>query len=80
MEMLATLKEPLFDSSFNAWVWAMAACAFLGMTRIGEATVRSRKMYNTNLHATQGFIPRGHGNKGTPYVQIGLPKATSVHS
>ena len=53
----------------------MAAYAFLGMMRIGEATVRSRKMCNTNLHATQGCIRRGHGNKGTPYVQIDFPKA-----
>jgi len=79
LSMLAVLKESLrLDSSFDACVWAMAACAFWGMMRLGEATVKSRKDFSPLSYPTRGCVVQGHDNKGTPYARIDLPKTKTA--
>ena len=77
--MLTVLKVTLrLDYNFDACVWAMAACAFWGMTRFGEATVESRKAFHPLSHTSRGCVHQGHDNKGTPYARIDLPKAKTA--
>ena len=77
--ILTLLKRSLqLDSSFDASVWAMAACAFWGMMRLGEATVGSRKDFNPLSYPTRGCVVQGHDLKGAPYARIDLPKAKTA--
>ncbi|CAA7270073.1 unnamed protein product [Cyclocybe aegerita] len=49
--MLRALKRTLnLNDTFDACVWAMAACAFWGMMRFGEVSVKSRKDFSGDKH------------------------------
>lgn len=79
LAMLKALKHSLqLNSSFDASVWAMASCAFWGMMRLGEATVKSRRDFSPFSHPTRGSVFQGHENKGSPYARIDLPKAKTA--
>ena len=77
--MLTTLKSVLrLDNSFDACVWAVATCAFWGMMRLGEATVRSRNDFSLLANPSRSSLLRGHDLKGVPYARIDLPKAKTA--
>lgn len=81
IRMLAALKSALdLTDPFDACIWAIAACAFWGMMRLGEATVRSRAKFSPLLHLTRGHSFFGVDLKGKHYARLDLPAAKTARA
>jgi hypothetical protein len=77
--MLRVVKELLnLNSPFDACVWAIATCAFWGMMRLGEATVKSRDTFNPSLHLTRGDAFQALDMHRRRYVRLDLPSAKTA--
>lgn len=76
LPMLETLHSELnLDDPFDACVWAMAACAFWGLMRFGEVSVKSRAAFDPARHLTRGDAHLLHNLAGQPYFSLHLPSA-----
>lgn len=79
LRMLNTLYSSLdLSVPFDACVWAAATCAFWGMMRFGETTVRSRRAFSPSLHPTRANAISGTDSKGKEFVRIDLPSAKTA--
>lgn len=79
LPMLACLKSSLnLADPFEACVWAMAACAFWGMMRFGEVSVKSRPLFSPTRHLTRADAFFGHDLDGRPYARLSLPSAKTA--
>ncbi|OSD06416.1 DNA breaking-rejoining enzyme [Trametes coccinea BRFM310] len=79
LHMLADLKQTLrLTDPFEACIWAIAACAFWGLMRFGEATVRSRSQFRPthNLKRSDAFF--GWDLDGKEYARLDLPTAKTA--
>jgi len=77
--MLTALKATLMLSEpFDACIWAIATCAFWGMMRFGEATVKSRGAFNGSLHLKRQDFFAGTDLDNKPYVRLDLPSAKTA--
>jgi hypothetical protein len=90
--LLDSLRDHLdLASSFDACIWAAATCAFWGMMRFGEVTVKSRAKNGVQADADGlggGFDGARHlkrrdmvisyDSQGSLYIKLTLPAAKSV--
>jgi len=77
--MLSALKLSLkLDEPFEACVWAIATCAFWGMMRFGEVTVKSRAAFDGKLHLKSSHITFGQDLRSKPYARLDLPSAKTA--
>jgi len=66
------------NSSFDACVWVIATCAFWGMMRSGEATVRSQSDFTPSKYLTRGDHTEAVDARGKPYLRLDLPSAKTA--
>lgn len=79
LSMLTALKNTLILSdSFDACIWAIAACAFWGMMRFGEVTVKSRTEFNGSKHLKRYDAADGRDDTGRRFAKLGLPSAKTA--
>lgn len=79
LHMLAALKATLrLTEPFDACVWAMATCAFWGMMRFGEVSVKSRSAFNRARHLKRADAHFDNDLAGCPYVRLDLPSAKTA--
>jgi hypothetical protein len=77
--MLRILKHTLdLSFPFDACVWAMAACAFWGMMRLGEVTVKSQKEFNPLKHLKRKDAVFNLDLLGKRYARLDLPSAKTA--
>ncbi|CAA7260556.1 unnamed protein product [Cyclocybe aegerita] len=77
--MLRALKRTLnLNDTFDACVWAMAACAFWGMMRFGEVSVKSRKDFSGDKHLKRRDAFLGRDLDGRRYARLDLPSAKTA--
>ncbi|THG95219.1 hypothetical protein EW026_g6389 [Hermanssonia centrifuga] len=77
--MLIALKRTLdLKSPFDACIWAMAACAFWGMMRFGEVSVKSRQVFHTMRHLARRHLVYGTDLNGRSYARLDLPAAKTA--
>jgi len=79
LPMMRALRLHLDHANpFDACVWAMCACAFFGLMRFGEVSVKSRSDFSSarNLTRADGhFIADADGR---PYLKLSLPMAKTA--
>lgn len=81
LDMLAVLKAELnLMDPFDACVWAIAACAFWGLMRFGEVTVKSRIDFDPARHLTRADAHYGHDLEGQPFFRLHLPSAKTARA
>ena len=79
LPMLASLKANLdLSTPFAACIWAMVSCAFWGMMRFGEVSVKSRSSFNGTTHLKQSDTFFRHDLNGNLYVTLSLPSAKTA--
>lgn len=79
LRMLRALKRSLDPASpFEACMWAIATCAFWGMMRFGETTVRSRAAFSPMLHIARRHVIFDRDLTGKPYARLDLPAAKTA--
>ena len=66
------------NTPFDACVWAIATCAFWGLMRLGEATVKSRGAFNPSVHLTRGDVHEKRDKNDRRYVRMDLPSAKTA--
>jgi hypothetical protein len=77
--MLTVLKAQLdLSAPFDACVWAMATCAFWGMMRFGEVSVKSRAAFNGSLHLKRCDVFIGRDVRNSLYAKLNLPSAKTA--
>jgi hypothetical protein len=79
LPMLAALRYGLnLSDPFDAAVWAICSCAFWGLMRSGEVTVKTRGSFDGAKHAKRADARFGRNQLGQPYVRISLPTAKTA--
>jgi hypothetical protein len=79
LPMLTSLMANLdLKSPFDACIWAMATCAFWGMMRFGEVSVKSRSSFNGATHLKRSDVFFGHDLDGNLYVKLMLLSAKTA--
>lgn len=79
LAMLHTLRSELdLTDPFDACVWAMALCAFWGLMRFGEVSVKARADFSPERHLTRANVFYGHDLDGKPYMRLDLPAAKTA--
>lgn len=79
LNMLSALKTSLdLNDPFDACIWAAVTCAFWGLMRFGEITVKSRQAFSTSKHLKRKDAYRGHDLVGKVYVRLDLPSAKTA--
>ncbi|GJE88948.1 DNA breaking-rejoining enzyme [Phanerochaete sordida] len=79
LQMLAALRADLdLSDPFNACVWAIAACAFWGLMRFGELTVKSRAAFDPGKHLTRGDADYAFDLDGKPFFRLNLREAKTA--
>jgi hypothetical protein len=77
--MLRALKTSLkLMESFDACVWDMACCAFWGMMRFGEVSVKSRTSFHGDRHLKRKDSFVGLDMDGRKYIRLDLPSAKTA--
>ena len=77
--MLRLVKDSLnLNSPFDACVWAIAACAFWGLMRLGEAMVKSKPDFRASKDLTRGDATEARDSRGRRYVRLDLPSAKTA--
>ena len=77
--MLSALKATLdLNSSFDACIWAMAVCAFWGMMRFGEVSVKARSAFSPSEHLKRIDAMFGQDLNNKQYVRLDLPSAKTA--
>ncbi|TFY61177.1 hypothetical protein EVJ58_g4674 [Rhodofomes roseus] len=79
IHMLAALRAGLdLNNPFDACVWAAAACAFWGLMRFGEITVRSRAAFDGSKHIKRADAMTALDVNGKLYARLDLPAAKTA--
>lgn len=79
IHMLATLKQELdLTHSWDACVWAAACCAFWGLMRFGEVTVKSRAAFTPGKCLARKHMVSATDIDGRPYIRLDLPSAKTA--
>jgi hypothetical protein len=79
LSMLAALHLGLnLDDPFEAAVWALCTCAFWGLMRFGEVTVKRRTDYKPSVHISRGHVLFSRDQLGHPYARLTLPTARTA--
>ncbi|GJF00473.1 hypothetical protein PsYK624_167610 [Phanerochaete sordida] len=79
LQMLVVLRLELdLDDPFDACVWAMACCAFWGLMRFGEVSVKSRSHFDPDKHLTRADAHYGVDIDGYPFFRLHLPSAKTA--
>lgn len=79
LRMLTALKLTLvLSDSFDACVWAAASCAFWGLMRFGEVSVKSRANFCGDKHLTRADVKTGVDLDGKFYARLDLPSAKTA--
>lgn len=79
LNMLRALKATLdITLSFDACIWAMCTCAFWGMMRFGEVSVKSRAAFDGTKHLKRRDAFIGTDLSGKPYARLSLPSAKTA--
>jgi hypothetical protein len=79
MPMLQALKQSLvLTDSFDSCIWAMASCAFWGMMRFGEVSVKSRTEFKGTKHLKRSDAYLGVDMDGLRYARLDLPSAKTA--
>jgi hypothetical protein len=74
--MLMALRNTLdLTDSFDACIWAAATCAFFGLMRFGELSVRSQAAFSPQLHLAREHALFDHDKAGSARVKLLLPRA-----
>ena len=77
--MLRALRATLdLSNTFDACIWAMACCAFWGMMRFGEVSVKSRKDFDGAKHLKRSDAFMGYDLDGKRYARLDLPSAKTA--
>ncbi|KAJ7649242.1 hypothetical protein B0H17DRAFT_958584 [Mycena rosella] len=79
IEMLHALRAILnLSDPFDTCIWAMTLCAFWGMMRFGEVSVKTRSTFNGGKHLKRrdAFFDFDRNNK--PYAHLDLPDAKTA--
>lgn len=77
--MLAALRVVLdITDSFDACVWAAAACAFWGIMRFGEVSVPACTAFRQRLHLTRADALLAVDLDGRPYARLALSAAKTA--
>ncbi|KAG1857240.1 hypothetical protein C8R48DRAFT_607546, partial [Suillus tomentosus] len=63
------------DQPFDACIWAISSCAFFGMMRFGEVSVKSHTDFDTSKHIMQENVFFSFDLAAKPYARLNLPKA-----
>ena len=79
ISMLQSLRASLvLGDSFDACIWAMATCAFWGMMRFGEVSVKSRNDFDKAKHVKRRDVVFGFDRDGKQYARLDLPSAKTT--
>ncbi|GJE95065.1 hypothetical protein PsYK624_112440 [Phanerochaete sordida] len=79
LRMLAALQAELdLSDPFDACVWAIACCAFWGLMRFGEVTVKSRAAFDPDKHLTRGDADFDFDLDGKPFFRLNLRAAKTA--
>jgi hypothetical protein len=77
--MLRSLRASLnLNDPFEACIWAMSTCAFWGMMRFGEVSVRSRNDFDKTRHIKRRDVLFGFDRDGKHYARLDLPSAKTA--
>lgn len=77
--MLRALRATLnINEPFDACIWAMCACAFWGMMRFGEVSVKSRVAFDGTKHLKRRDVLISSDLMGKPYARLDLPSAKTA--
>lgn len=77
--MLRALKATLeISSPFDACIWAMCTCAFWGLMRFGEVSVKSGAAFNGSKHLKRRDAVLSLDLDGKPYATLSLPSAKTA--
>ncbi|KIJ37639.1 hypothetical protein M422DRAFT_98758, partial [Sphaerobolus stellatus SS14] len=77
--MLSALKLSLhIDQPYGACIWAMSTCAFWGMMRSAEVSVKSQKDFNGSRHLKRSDAHFGKDLDGKLYARLDLPSAKTA--
>ncbi|KAJ7148052.1 hypothetical protein C8R43DRAFT_951117 [Mycena crocata] len=77
--MLRALRATLdLNDPFDACIWAMACCAFWGMMRFGEVSVKSRSDFDGTKHLKREDCHQGFDQDGKLYARLDLPDAKTA--
>ena len=77
--MLQSLRALLvLGDPFDACIWAMATCAFWGMMRFGEVSVKSRNDFDKAKHVKRRDVVFGFDRDGKQYARLDLPSAKTA--
>ena len=77
--MLHALKSTLdISQPFDACVWAMATCAFFGMMRFGEVSVKAATAFDGTKHLKRKDVVIGYDLRGKRYARLDLPSAKTA--
>ncbi|KAJ7929796.1 hypothetical protein B0H13DRAFT_2310178 [Mycena leptocephala] len=66
------------DDPFDACIWAMACCAFWGMVRFGECSVKSRNDFDGQKHLKREDCHEGLDQDGKLFARLDLPDAKTA--
>lgn len=79
LAMMRAIKATLdLTKPFDACVWAICACAYWGMMRLGEVTVNTRSAFNKAKHLTRKNAYFGYDLDGKRYARLDLPSAKTA--
>ena len=77
--MLHALRAALNpDNPFEACIWVMALCAFLGMMRFGEVSVTTRNAFDKAKHLSCRDAHFSFDLDRKPYARLDLPSSKTV--
>ncbi len=77
--MLHTLRAVLdLSDPFDACLWAQCTCAFFGLMRFGEVTVKSRGAFDRRQHLSRADLFFGTDMENRPYARLRLPSAKTA--
>ncbi|KAF5382385.1 hypothetical protein D9757_009774 [Collybiopsis confluens] len=76
--MRALLLSLNLEDGFDACLWAACTCAFWGLMRWGEVSVRSRPSFSPNSSITRADAHLLVDSLGKEYIRLDLPKAKTA--
>ncbi|KAF5366868.1 hypothetical protein D9757_011918 [Collybiopsis confluens] len=77
--MMRALRLSLnLEDGFDACLWAACTCAFWGLMRWGEVSVRSRSSFSPNSSITRADAHLLVDSLGKEYIRLDLPKAKTA--
>lgn len=79
LSLLRAIKAGLdMNSSFDSCVWAAVCCAFFGLMRFGEVSVKARRDYDCTRCASRGAAIIDIDLSRRRYARIRLPHAKTA--